>query len=67
MQNAIYDLIDDEPITSLEIKSVKDTKANVINELIGLFAIQRNVAETGLKLALSDWTEIDESLDESIF
>ena len=67
VQNALDYVIGDEPLAAIEVTSVKDTKADVLNELIGLFTIQSNFSETDFKLVLSNWTGINEPLDASIF
>ena len=68
MQYAIYSKIAiDEPITSIKVADVKDTKAAVINELIGLLVIQENIPKAGLKeLNLQNWRDIPGSLDNSV-
>ena len=61
----IYSQIaDDEPIDSISVKNVKDTKAAILNELIGVLAIQENIA-TLKELELYKWG-VSEPLDGSI-
>ena len=44
-QHKIYYVIDQRiPITSIEIKEVKETESSVMNELLGLLSIQDNIA-----------------------
>ena len=68
MQFAIYSQIgEDEPIKSIEIKNVSVTTAAVMNELIGLLAMQRNLSETTLQeLIFNSWQGISEPLDDSL-
>lgn len=68
MQSAIYNIIRyNEPITSIKIKDVSDTKAAVMNELIGLIMIQDNITEAGLQeLVLGDWGGVSGPLDNSV-
>lgn len=56
-----------EPYDSLEVTNVKNTEANVLNEMIGLFSIQHNEVKEDCRLKLSDWNGIDQPLDASIF
>ena len=68
MQHAIYSEIgDDEEITSIKVTKARMIETAVLNELIGLLAIQRNIFEAGLKeLYLDGWESIPEPLDDSV-
>ena len=68
MQCTIYNKIEeDESITSIKVEKVHEPKAAVLNELLGLFVIQRNITEAGLKeLVLGNWLQVWEPLDDTV-
>lgn len=69
LQFAIYAQIgDDEAITSIKVTEVKDTSSAVINEILGLLAVQKNITDDGLEeLEFCNWNcKKTEPLDQSV-
>ena len=45
-----------EPITSIKIRNVRNTKTSTINEILALLAQQENIDEKGLdELVILNW------------